>query len=216
MSRRRSSKNSLRGKPSRNQKDGVMVHITHPPAIKNYSIQHNCRLRFLCLTVFNGEISFQNLLDSIFVAATAIQGNNLFTGVKIRFVEVWSNPSPVSVVPNTCSLSFNGAGTGYTGDNRLHEDISMGSQPAHIFCKPDRKSLAANFQVSSANGAFLLTCPVGSVIDVGLTFSQNLQGLAVAEQNACVGATVGAVYMRGLDGVAVAATKLIAAIPNSL
>jgi len=192
------------------------MHVTHPPAIPNYSIVHTRRLRFLCLTVFNGEISFQNLLDTMLVAATAIQGNNLFTGVKIRFVEVWGNPSPVSVVPNTVSLSFNGAGTGYTGDNRLHEDISMGNQPSHIFCKPDRKSLAANFQVSSANGAFLLTCPVGSVIDVGLTLTQNLQGLAVAEQNALVGATVGAVYCRGLDGVAVGATKLIAAVPNSI
>lgn len=203
MSARRGTRKAARGKTSRNT--GAMV-IPHPPPIRDLSIIHETRLRFVCSAAFNGNITFQNLLDTMLMAATAVLGYNLFSAVKVKYVETWAN----SIVGSTTSVTvvFDGQTAGSIGDQRVHQDSSMGIEPAHVKAKPAPKTLASLFQVNSVANAFFLNVPVGTIIDVGLSFKQNLLGSAVAEQNALVGATVGAVYFRGLDGVAVAATKL--------
>jgi hypothetical protein len=140
------------------------------------------------------------------MATTAIQGADIFTQVKIRSVEVWAAPLLGSAV--NVSVVFDSNAAGFVGDQRFHTDTSMGIEPAHVRAVPSAKSQAALFQVSSNSPAFQLACPSGAVVDVELTFVQSSLAVATIAQNALVGATVGAPYWRGLDGVALAATKL--------
>jgi len=179
--------------------------LSHPPQIPDFTVRHGTRLRFVANAAVGQVVTYQNLLDLFLVATTAVAGFDLFATVKIRAVEVWAD----AVVGNaaTVSVSFDGGTAGSVGDQRWHTDTSMGIQPAHVKARPSAKALCSNYQLSSNAAAFYLACPTGAVVDVELSYVQIL-GSAVAAQNALVGATPGAFYTRGLDGLAVATTKL--------
>jgi hypothetical protein len=179
--------------------------IPHPPPIRDYAITHERRLRFVTSSAFAGNITFQNLLDTLLVATTTIQGADLFSAVRLKFVEVWALPVLGNV--STVQVIYDGNAVGAVGDQRVHTDSSMGIEPAHVRARPGTRTTGAAFQESSTNIAFYLNVPTGSVVDVSLSFKQNLLNGAVIAQNALVGATAGAQYLRGLDGLAVATTK---------
>jgi len=179
--------------------------IPHPPAIPNLTVTHGVRMRFIANAAFAANITFQNLLDIFLIATSATAGFDLFHAVKIRAVEAWAAASSGNA--ETVLLLFNGATAGLVGDFKEHSSTSVGIQPAHIKCRPSPRSLAAEYQLSSSNVAFFLQCASGTVIDVEFTFQQYLSS-GVAAQNALVGATTGASYVRGLDGVPTATTKL--------
>jgi hypothetical protein len=179
--------------------------ISHPPPIQEYAVRHSTALRFVTNAAFQASITFQNLLDTMLIAVTAVLGYDQFIAVKVRAVEMWCEN--VAATPATCSLQFAGITAGAVGDQRLHTDTSMGVQPAHVRAKPNPRSLAADFQLSSAAVAFDLECPSGTVVDVHLTFVQSTLTQTQAAQNALVAAAVGAPYWRGLDGLSIATTK---------
>jgi len=202
MNRQRAGKRG-RNRQNKQRRDQM---ISHPPSINGYEVRHNTRLRFTSNAAITGSvITFQNLLDTILVATTAIAVYDLFATVKVRAVEVWSVPALGTA--STVSVLFDGATAGSIGDQKLHTDTSMGIEPAHVRAVPQKMSLAANYQISAAAAAFFLTCPSGSVVDVELSFigAYDVPKLA---QNASVGASIGATLLRGLDGLAIAATQL--------
>jgi hypothetical protein len=188
--------------------------IPHPPMISSFNVVHGTTLRFVNVSsAASGlQISWQNLLDTILFSTTAVVGHDLFQLVKIRGIKVWGILSLGTEASITVGF-LNDSVIGQVGDLKLHTDTSMGMEPAYVSCKPARLSQSAQFQPSSASTAFTLTCPVGSVVDVDLSF-KNLPGAAVAAQNALVGATVGALYFRGLDGVAVSGSQF--ALPSGI
>jgi len=199
----------MRGQPRpRNQNRATprAVAIPHPPQIHGYQIVHSTRLRFTTGASVDTFITFQNLLDTLLMAATGVLGYDLFRLVKIRKVEIWALP----VIGNAASvtLQYNGVIAGAVGDQQLHTDTSMGIEPAYVSAKPNARCLAAEFQPSSNAPAFSLTCPSGSVVDVSLTF-RGAYVSPTAAQNALVAASVGSVYLRGLDGLAKATSSFI-------
>jgi len=183
--------------------------ISHPPQIPRYEVRHNTRLRFVASSAFFANVTFQNLLDTILVAATSSAGYDAFYAVKVRAVECWS--TPVLGTASTVAVIFGGASAGSVGDQSTHTDTSMGIQPAHVRAVPDRRSLAANYQISSNAIAFQLDVPTGSVVDVELSFLDRFLE-STACQNALSGATAGTTYLRGLDGLATATSTLPPAI----
>jgi hypothetical protein len=180
--------------------------LSHPPQLPSYGITRDVRLRFVSNAAFDAAITFQNLLDLILVAVSATSGFDLFEGVRINSVEVWA----ISAVgtPATAVVVFSGVTIGAYGDQKTHTDTSVGIEPAHVKAKPDPRTQAGQFQLSSADVAFSLDIPTGSVIDVSLSLRQPVAAEAVACQNVLVGATAGAVYYRGLDGKALSLTAL--------
>jgi hypothetical protein len=179
--------------------------IPHPPPIHDYSIVHERRLRFVTNAALNQSISFQNLLDLLLMATSATTGADLFQAVRVKAVECWSTPALGSVA--TVQVVYDGNVAGMIGDQRIHTDSSMGIEPAHVLARPAPRSGAALFQESSANPAFYIDVPQGSVIDVLLSFKQPMLGSAVGTQNPLVAATTGALYARGLDGLGIATSK---------
>lgn len=175
--------------------------MEHPPQINSYEVTHKTRIRFTAVAAAAlAQITFQNLLDCILIATGATAGYELFDIVKIRSIEVWGQASLGT--PSTVSLQFSTA----TGDRAFHTDTSLGVRPAYVKAVPSQKSLASFWQVSAGGSAFQLSCPAGSVVDCSLSFRTSTQA-PVAAQNALVGATVGELYFRGLDGIAIATTN---------
>jgi hypothetical protein len=181
--------------------------IAHPPPIRSYGITREVRLRYVANAAFAGTITFQNLLDSILVGVSATTLVDLFFNVRLNSVELWSVPALGAA--NTVVLIYSGAIVGASGDQKTHTDTSMGIEPAHLRAAPDRLTQAGQFQPSSADAAFTMQVPTGTVIDVSLTLRNPIDGAApVAAQNAGVGVTVGQLFYRGLDGKAAATTQL--------
>jgi hypothetical protein len=171
------------------------------------------RFRFGCTTAAtNKTITFQNLCDLMGVAITATSGYDLFDQVRMSAVEVWA--LPVIGASTTVSVAFgSNYQEGVLGDGRVHSDNSMGIEPAHVLARPSTMSQIAQWQVNSAAPAFSLSCPIGSVIDVILAFRTISTDPPTAMLNALVGATVGDIFYRGLDGLATATTTLPAVAP---
>jgi len=84
----------------------------------------------------------------------------------------------------------------------------MGMQPAYVDIRPPKGSVQAMWIRNGNNPFFNLVCPQGSVIDVTLSRRTDNQAVVTAVTAAPVGVTQGAIYYRGLDGLASAATQL--------
>jgi len=186
------------------RKDMSQQVIPHPPALANYQVTHSTRLRFTVTAAADTPIGFANLLDAMLVAATATTGFRLFTVVKVKDVEVWASPLLGTTV--SVGVAFTSVTAGFTGDQVIRTDTSMGIQPAHVKAKPSLKSLASDFQGSTAAIAFIVQAPAGSVVDVAVTYKSTFNN-AVGVSAALVGANAGAIYLRGLDGLAIATTN---------
>lgn len=187
------------------------VHSEHPPPIPLYQIYlKNQRLRFIATSAqVDTNITYAGLLNTILFASTATAPYTVFDAVRIRFVEVWSpsqgTTSSNPPLPSTCSVAF--ANGTIDGDFAVKSDTSMTIHPAHVKARPSVRSLAANWQNGVATGAFILNCPIGSVIDVCLDL-RDLPGSAAAAVNASIGATVGSVFYRGLDALGIGTTTM--------
>jgi len=212
------SNNKGRSRNQRRKRIGDMGNagvFRHPPMIRP-QIQHNQRMRFTCTgAVANFAITYVDLLDTILISTTAILGYDLFDQVKVNFVEMWAAPAQ-GAAPQQLAIEWAGENLGAVGDGRVISDTSMGVEPAHIRTSPSKRSQASQWQISNGAVAFRLTTPVAAVIDVDLTF-RTIQNLAPqTAQAALVGATVGELYYRGLDGAAVAGTNFPAVAPATI
>jgi len=182
------------------------MEISHPLQLDGYQVRHSVKLRFITNAAEDVSITFQNLLDTFLVGTSVVSAGDLFNWVKVRHVELWASPALGSAV--TVSCSFAGTTTGIMGDGIQHTDTSMGVQPAHLLCRPSRRSLASTYQTNESAVAFNLNVPTGCVVDVALSFMGTF-GVSNAAQNASVATVTGATYLRGLDGLAIAATKFV-------
>jgi len=177
----------------------------HPPQINGYEITHSKTLRFTATAAAtNTAITFTNLLNTIGIVSAATQGYLLFDQVKIRRVRVWG----ISALgtPSSVSVTFVGGSAGLQGDLVLHQDTSLGFEPAFVSAVPSSMCTCAFWQTVIGTTAFILTCPAGSTIDCDLSF-RDTPGNTQAATGALVAGTVGAVYYRGLDGIAIATTN---------
>jgi hypothetical protein len=180
--------------------------LPRPPQLDNYAVVHNRRLRWIAGAAISQNITFQNLLDTILVAATATTAFDLFYAVKLKKLTAWADPSAGGAA--TICVMFDGTSAGFVGDRKMHTDTSMSVVPAYVSCSPGKDTLASKFQLSSNANCFNLQCPAGTVIDLDLSFRGDTLGQAVAAQNATVAAGAGVTYFRGLDGLATATSNL--------
>jgi len=182
---------------------------THPPQMNLYQLDWNKVLRFVCTTAqVNSTISYEQLVNTILFSATATQAYRVFDFVKIKRVSIWApgslDPAATGAFRSiTCSVQF--LGTTTAGNADLHSDTSMSIYPACVHARPSKS--VAQFYQNNSNLAFQLNCPVGSVIDVQVSMRDS-QNNATAATNASVGATVGGVFYRGLDGLPAATTTM--------
>jgi len=195
------------------------MHITHPPQLPTYGITRDVRMRFQVGNTgtpgvgVNQDVTFQNLLDTVLVARTTTALSQLFAAVRLNSVEVWSPTQPTAsgdqlLLSTTVSVIFDGLTLGAQGDQKIHSDTSMGIQPAHVRARPDPRTQAGQFQAPSGNSAFRLFAPYGAIVDVSMSLRQPVLGNAIAATNAGAALTAGAVYFRGLDGLAASATDI--------
>lgn len=153
-------------------------------------------------------ITSTNLGDTWLFASSAVAGFQMAEVVKLRAIEVWGGP-PAALTPVTVSVDWTGNNVGAIGNDVRVSDTSIGAtRVAHIRTSPSKTSQLSQWQ-NAAGGVtmFSLSCPAGSVIDLHLSFVLRDDGTAQALAAALVGATVGANYIRGFDGLATATSN---------
>lgn len=168
-------------------------------------------LRFKATSALvNLVITGVDLLDLWCMADTTVSAFRLMSSVKLRKVEMWG-PMASDLVPVTVSCEFNtDPSTGIGGSNGLKSDTSMGStRAAYLSFKPRDNSVAASWLARGCtSNVMTLNGPINTIVDVHLTSILQNGEAPLAVANALVAATVGTVYLRGLDGVAAATTQL--------
>jgi hypothetical protein len=194
---RKVQKKKNSGRPMGNR----IERMEHPPQVNGYEISHSVRLRYtVTAAVVSQAITAGNILDAVLIATTTTVGYDLFDVFKIRFVEVWSQAALAT--PSTCTVVYPQT----IGDQSIHTDTSLGVKPAYVKAVPSDRSLASFWTATGGTNLFLVTCPAGSVLDLSCDF-RTTNAAATAAVNALVAATVGELYYRGLDGVAIATTN---------
>lgn len=179
--------------------------VPHPPPISGVTLLQRRHQRYVATANTVVNITYQNLLDSVLIASSATQGFQLFEAVRVVKVECWY--ASMSSAIGTVSVEFNGLIAGFVGDQKVHQDSSMATRPAHVVARPGKNTAAAFFQPSSGSSCFQLTAPSGTIVDVVLEFRGQFN-FATPVAFALVGALTGGVYMRGLDGLPLATSLL--------
>jgi hypothetical protein len=196
---------NLRQKSSKKRMGNASM-IPRPPQLNGYEVKHSKVLRFVCTTAFASAVTFQNLLDTIlFTGDAGITAYDLFYMVRVARIKAWALPTIGTA--ESITIIFDGQTAGSQGDREVHTDTSMGIEPAFVSAAPRVDTLASKFQISSNNTAFFLDVPAGAVVDVSLEFHSDCLKQSVAAGSAPVGAPVGCVAFRGLDGLPSASTK---------
>jgi hypothetical protein len=166
-------------------------------------------------------VTFQNLLDAWCIAVSSTAGYQLFDFVKVRRVTVRavSNPGLAGNVSflgaqATVGVEFPSLVAGTQAGGKQASQTEMGT--ASIACcslSPGRMTAAGMWQASSGNVAFVVRAVdwnqnviVGAIIDVELSYKNSADVNPAACASALTGATTGAIYFRGIDGAAPAAT----------
>lgn len=136
------------------------------------------------------------------VATTATFGYKLFDLVKIKSVRVWGQAAVGTTT--SVAVTFNTS----TGDQEIHQDTSLGVRPCFVHAKPSAKSLASFYQTSSGGNCLTITAPDEAIVDVKVVFRTSPLTPQYAT-NPLVGASVGELYYRGLDGLTIASTDFV-------
>jgi hypothetical protein len=154
----------------------------------------------------------------VFVCATATTGFDLFYAVKLKRIRLWAAATQNLV--DTIAVCFDAIGSvptgGPAGDQKFHTSVSLGIEPAHIDCAPQKGAVAGMWlSNNTTNSALLfeLICPANTIIEIDACFRSTANGTGgVPLANPVVAGNPGSIYWRGLDGLPIAATALPPAI----
>lgn len=165
--------------------------------------------RYYTNAVSTANITAQNLLDIYLIhAANATTGVRLFESIRLKRVRIWA-VSITSNVPVTIEMEWISNNLNSGGPSRPMTDTSLGSAtPAHLDLVPPAGSTADLWQDLGSNAIlFSVNLPTNALIDVELDGVIANGNTGTSSQNAIVTGTVGTIYMRGLDGLAVVASN---------
>lgn len=170
-----------------------------PPYIPTLSLSH--KFRFLSGTNSgNFSITRGNLLNLLVTATTAITTVRQATAVRLKSVEVWTNPTALGSAPPGVRIEW----LGENSPSTIMSDVPMGVRPGHIRAIPPPSSSNRWWSISGMSEAdvlFVLGLPANAVIDVTLDMRLVVNESPVAG-DVPAGAAVGQVYCDYLDGLA--------------
>jgi hypothetical protein len=178
---------------------GGRTRLQPPPFIPTLSLVH--KFRYVNgANSGNFNITRGNILNQVLVATTAATTVRIFQAMRLRSVEVWSNPVALGAAPNSLQLEWLGENSPSTAIN----DSGMGVRPAHVVSSPPPSSSNRWWSISGTSETdvlFNLNIPTDCVIDV-VCECRLVESETPTAGDIPAGATVGQVYGDFLDGLA--------------
>lgn len=200
MRKQNKHRKTARGRPQAASGQGNLSNIPRPPSyIPTMSFQHKFRFNSASnaglFTITRG-----NLLNMVLVATSATTTARIFEAVRLRRVEMWTNPVSAGTDPVAINLEWLGA---YAPSNVI-SDVCMGLIPAHIRSSPPKASSDMWWSMSGSNESeslFSLTVESNTWIDITVEVRLVEQESPTAG-DVSSGATLGRIYGDYLDGIA--------------
>lgn len=152
-----------------------------PPMFQaTFTVGHTLRYMSTAALV-DTQILVQTLMRTIVMAITTTTTSCLFTSLRIRSVQMWAASS--ATLPTTISIEFTvnaAAGNSVSAKPKVFSDTSIGQmRNAALKAKPDKSSSCSMWQTlnvqlaaasDSAGAGFILNGPIGTVLDLKITF----------------------------------------------
>jgi hypothetical protein len=123
--------------------------------VDNVPIDRNCLLKLLYTTDLSGT-----------------RGKTLYSGVRLKRVQMWATPTEGSTTMVSCSVEWQSS----RGPTTLISDSGNATVPAHVDSKPPKDSDASYWsQVSSSTTIrneilFYITCPIHTIVDITICY----------------------------------------------
>lgn len=158
------------------------------------------RFRFTSTSATATAITPTSLLGACGAMGTVVNAfvTTIADAVRVNLIEIWSPPASQGAAA-TCSVDF--LGFGNSPNVEVSDTTVSVANPAHILTSPPAQSLASFWQVGGATTLFTITAPVGSIIDVHLSFILD-DGGEVGQAIAVATSVVQTLYYLSLDPVA--------------
>lgn len=171
------------------------------PQMRSNILYHHT-FRFTSTNAAATAITSKGLLFAAGAVGTVLNTtvSSFHSSVKLHNIKVWT-PPPSQGATATCSVEFYMGGSSSFSNTREYSDTSVSTAvPAFLNCSPPRDSLASfwNLPAAADSQLFILTAPVGSVIDVSLSMVIN-DDEGTTQTRAVSTALLGSVYFLSLD-----------------
>jgi len=171
-------------------------------------------------------VTGSGLLNSIVSANSAVLASRIFGAIKVTRIRLWAAQLITGGAAVTTSSAFTGVGLFWLsryGQVKSEFDYGTFDRPAHLDSRPPQKSVVSDYintgspnegdslftvfgsTLGAAGGASTSPPAPGTVIDVHMTCVL-LDSNTVPVNVAGVGLTIGRVYYRGFDNIAVGAS----------
>jgi hypothetical protein len=147
-------------------------------------------------------ITRKNLLNLVLMANTAITTSRLFGAIRLRRVEIWTEPLALGSAQEATSLEW----IGENSPSTLLSDTPSGITPAHIRTTPPKFASERWWCISGsqeADGLFIIgqpTAAAASTVDVSVDI-RFVDNEAAVAGDVPAGASAGEVYYNYLDGI---------------
>jgi hypothetical protein len=170
-----------------------------PPAfIPTLKLTH--KFRFVNAGGTTVSITRKNLLNLVLTATTATTTVRLIEAIRLKKVELWTQPTALGNAPITVQLEW----LGENSPSTVTSDTTMGVRPAHIRSIPPSASSNRWWSMSGSletDVLFSIQCPANTYCD--LTAELRLvEQEAPTAGDVPAGAAVGQLYGDYLDGIA--------------
>jgi len=168
-----------------------------PPPFES-TITFSKRFRFQASSALvDVSVSDSDVTRLLSVAQSPTQAFPIIGAAKIASVELWAPPA---TTPTSCSVEWAAGGQQIGAPQKIKSDTSMGATYcAHVLSKAPRGSPGSFWLFPNGDEVFSLNGPVGTIVDLTVTFVL-ANGAPVASTPITIsGATAGYLYLLSLD-----------------
>jgi len=184
-------------KPKKNKRSSARVGPNKPPQLSS-NVMFNHTYRFTSTSGTATGITATSLLCAAGSIGTVTNTTVSAIGatVKVNRVSIWTPPASQGSFA-TCSVEWFGGAN--TNNKEVSDTSNSVATPASIHSRPPAKSLASFWNAIGTNALFVLTAPVGSIIDVNLSVIFNDDDSLGTAMTTVATAVVGTIYYLSLD-----------------
>jgi len=153
--------------------------------------------------VANRQITNLDLFDSRCFATGATAAYRTLAAIKLKSVEMWCSNTPAVSGSNSLVCEWYNTNPYSGSSSKMYTDSSLGmANIAHVLATPPKNGFSGEWLPNIFGSEYPileLTGPIGTIIDLKMSFQFILDEAPVLVTGTVVAATTGQMYLRHLD-----------------